>query len=254
MNDKPQESFNNLLDIIIDQEGKPKMAGNAAEVFRFLTVNIFFKKEIFDNESFSPFLKKLDLPAELNSLASLKDIDIELLRSIINRDAVDKSFMGSIMFSKIYMKNFQPNHPNDITKVPVEIRLEIRKEAVRRNKTIIEGFEKMKEDMEADKKREIITLVALSMKNIKRRTGLPFKNSDESVGDAIKERFTNHDEIFTANEKQMTLLSDSSLVRDLLKQFFPVKSFQDLKNLSDLFSKEIERFKKRAQVAFPGGK
>jgi hypothetical protein len=246
------EAYNNLLDIIINQEKKPKISGNVPEMFRFLMVNIFFKKEIFDNKSFSFFLEKLDTPKEIKSLKSLKDIDMELLRSIINRDSVDNSFVGSIMFSRNYMKNFHPNHPNDFSKVPNEIRVEMRTKAMERNKAIIDGFEKMKMDMEADKKRKIITLIALSIKNIKRRTGRLIKNiEDSNVADIIRERFPNCDEIFTGSKKQMTILSDESLARDLLKQFFIVKSFRDLKDLSDLFMQELERFKKRAEIAFP---
>jgi len=250
MNDNSQESFNNLLDLIIDQESKLKTSKNASEVFRFLMINAFFKKEFFENKSFAFFLEKLEPPSEFNSLASLRDIDMELLHSVINRDSTDKSFAGSIMLSKAYMKNFHPNHPSEIIKVPVDIRLEMRENVLKKNRAIITGFEKMKKDMEADKKRKIITLVALSMKNVKMRTGCPIKNIDGSVDDVIKEHFLNHDEIFTASEKQMTILSDQTVVRNLLKLFFVVKSFNDLKNLNDLFAKEIERFRKRAQLAF----
>jgi len=254
MNGNAVESFNsNLLDIIIEQESKPKFSKNAPEVFRFLMVNVFFKQEVSDNKSFSLFLEKTELPPELNSLTSLKDIDMELLRSIINRDSVDKSFAGVIMLSKTYMKNFHPNHPNEIIRVPVEIRLEMRADIAKKNKAIIDGFEEMKKDMEADKKRKIVSLVALSLKNITMRTGIPFKNVDEDAGDVIKKYFPNSDEIFTASQKQMTILSDQSIVRDFMKLFFVVKTFQDLKTLSDLFAKEIERFARRAKMAFPSG-
>jgi hypothetical protein len=193
------------------------------------------------------------MPPEIASLSSLKEINIATLRSIINGESVDKSFAGAIMFSKTYMKNFHPNHPNDFAKVPHEIRLEMRNTAISKNKAIISGFEKMRTDLDADKKRKVITLVALSLKNIQRRTGRPIKNIDESIGDIIKEHFNNHDEIFTGNTKQMVILKDDSLARDLLKQLFIIKSFPELKTVSDLFQNEIERFRKRAQIAFPAG-
>ncbi len=119
----------------------------------------------------------------------------------------------------------------------------------RKNEVVIAAFEKVREDIEADRKGKVLNLVALALKNIHRRTGLPIKKLEIPAAEIIKQHFTNSDDVFTASATQLAHLNDDAIVKDLIKQFFIIRQFNDLKEISGLFRKEIERFRKRALIA-----
>lgn len=246
-----EKSYNNLLDIIIEQEKQPQYMGNPSELFRYLVMNCFFKIEAEENRQFHTFLERFDIPFGFSTVKSLLEMDVELIRTIINGESIDKSFAARIMFSKIYLKYFQPHHPNDFSKIPNDIKIEMRREAISKNEAIVAGFQKAHDDMNADKKRTVLALIALCMKNINRRTGRPIRNIDMPIADIIREHMPDCDDIFKGSPTQLVLLHDVAVVRNILKRLFVIKSYSELKKVSDLFLEEVERFRKRAELAFP---
>lgn len=244
-----QETFNNVLDIIVSQRDNALLSSPDA-MFRYLMLNYFFRQEVFDSNNFNIFLTHHDMPKFPDSVSNLKDVDIKIISQLVNGSDVESSLCGQIMLSRNYLKNFYPNHTPDYFKVPNEVRLEMRKNAKSRNKAIIGSFEKMHKDIAADKKRKVLNLVALVILNISRRTGKPLKNIDQPVEKLIKGHFRNYKELFDGNETQMATLNDNSIVRDLLKYIFVVKSYSELKNVSDMFMEEVSRFKRRADSVF----
>ncbi len=244
------ESCNNLLDIIISQKDSPRFKNCPAELFRYLLINYFFRKEVFDSRPFFLFLEKFPMPEIFSSADDIRDLDPDTVDAAINDETVENSFCGRIMLSKNYLKIFFPNHIPDYYKVPNDVRLEMRAAADSRNRLIVSAFRKLHRDMERDQERKLITLVALIIINLHRRTGWTLINTDKSPEHIIRLHFDRPDDIFTGSEVQMAALNDDSVIRSLLKHFFVVKSFRDMKILSDEFRNEADRFKKRADSAF----
>ena len=242
-------SYNNLLDIIIEKEKQAPYEGNPREMFRYLVINCFYKDQALENRTFQSFLEKFDIPIGFSTAESLVNLDINVIRTILMGDSIDKSFAAQVMFSKTYLKYFQPHHPSDFSKIPNNIKVELRQAVMKKNEAMINGFNKIHTDMRADKKRTMLTLVALCLKNINRRTGRPLKITEQPVEELIRDHIKGCDKVFTGDSKQLVLLNDMALIRDILKQIFNVKSYTELKKVSDLFVEEVERFRKRAVFA-----
>lgn len=241
--------YNKVLDIIIDQINNPEIAGSPNGMFKYLMVNYFFREEVSDNKNFNIFLTHYNFPNFDPSINDLREIDVKTISNFINGSDVESSLCGQIMLSKNYLKSFYPNHVSEYLKLPHDIRMEMRANAEERNNSIIAAFEKMHQDIAADKKRKVLSLVALVLVNISRRTGRQLKNTDQSAEKIIKAHFSNYKETFSGNETQMADLNDESIVRDLLKYFFVIKSYGELKAISDMFKDEVERFRKRVNSA-----
>ncbi len=118
-----------------------------------------------------------------------------------------------------------------------------------KNETIITAFEKMMSDRDADRKRKVLTLIALIIKNIHYRSGIPLNKLPKNVEEIIRETFLDTDKIFTASQKQMADLLDNTKIKQLVKTFFMVKQFKDITGIAEMFIAELERYRKRTIAA-----
>ena len=239
-------TYRNLIDVIISLEEK-KM-GNE-EVFQKVLIEYFFRKEC-EEKKFLAFLKSFEVPSLMKQEASLADIVIKEFSGYVEGSDPVESLAGKIMLSKPYLKTFYQNHQPEFNKLPPDVQMEILDGVKNRNRQIMNAFRKMHEDREADRSRTVMRLVALILKNIQIRTGLPFAEMKISARDAINEIFSGADDIFRAAPPQVAVLSDDKNIKKMIKVFFVIRKNQDLTDISDYFRKEFDRFKKRAEKAF----
>jgi hypothetical protein len=246
---KKSESFNNLIDEYLKMVEDPDHSASAGEQFITLLTNYFFSSEKNENRSVELLLGNIQPPPFLDSAKTLLDMDIDNLRSFVQGTSTSDSLAGKIMLSQQYLKAFYPHHAPSFNKLPEDVRFEVMDAIKEKNETIITAFEKMMSDREADRKRKVITLVALIVKNIHQRTGAPFNKLSKNAEDIIKETFHNTDEVFTANQKQMADLQDDTKIKQMIKSFFMVKQFKDITGIAELFKRELERYRKRTIFA-----
>jgi|GEM_PF-267669 len=244
-----EETYFNLIDQIIHLEEESDLAGNATELFRHLLINYFFRRDISSSKSFQLFLENIDMPGVFANAGSLLKVDIENLRSAIEGGTVNDSLAGSIMLSKEYLKAFYSNHPPAFGKLPHDVQADLVAKIKNKNQTIVSAFEKINEDIRADKKRKILNLIALVIKNIHFRTGRPINKLPGTAEEIIRSLYSNADEIFNGSQKQMTLLKDDVVLKQLIKAFFTIRQFSEITDLSNQYKKELERYRKRAIFA-----
>ncbi|TAL37395.1 MAG: hypothetical protein EPN93_05855 [Spirochaetes bacterium] len=241
-----KESFYNLIDYCIEIEGQEALSGNGAEMFRKLLIECFFQKEITESRKIENMFKNMKMPAFLQDAGSILEIDIETLSAYIQGEMLKDSLSGGIYTSSEYLKIFYPHHAPSFGKLPSEVQQEILNAIKSKNKTILEAFEKLKSDSAADKSRKVLTLIALVIKNVHLKTGFPLKDLGRKSEDTIRGIFGNCDEVYRGQQRQQADLDDDKKVKQLIKEFFVVKKFQDIADMAELFKAEFERYRKRA--------
>lgn len=240
------ESFHNLIDLCIQLDEDTILTGNTTEMFRKLLTDYFFRQETEESKKMENFFRGFPIPEFVKNHPSLIDIDVEELNAYIEGSSLKDSLTGRIYISPDYLKAFYPHHAPSFSKLPPSVQEELLQKVKTRNGLIMEAFEKLKRDRNADKSRTILTLVALIIKNVHLKTGIPFNRLQTPSEEAIRSIFNDCDDIFRAKQKQMADLSDDKKVKELVKTFFTVRSFQDISRMADLFKGELARFKKRA--------
>jgi len=240
-----KESFNNLIDICLNMEEDPEFSGNVQEMFKNLLVNYFFKAEIFESKSMELYFKNYSVPDFLENKDSLFSIDLTELNTALEGETVNSSLAGKIMLSKEYLKHQYPHHSPAFGQLPEDDRFELIDEIKKKNKLIEEAFSKMHQDLEITRSRTILTLIALIIKNIHRKTGRAIKKLEEPAETIIKKIFLDTATPFCANQKQMGQLSDDSNIKDLIKEFFIIRQFSEITELAEMFKSELNRFKRR---------
>ncbi len=242
---KKGESFNNLIDEYLKIVEDPDHSASAGEQFVNMMMEYFFFNEKNENRSVELLLGNIEPPRFLSSSTTLFDMNIHDLKSYVQGSSITDSLAGRIMLSQQYLKTFYPHHAPSFNKLPEDVRFEVMDAIKEKNETIITAFEKMMSDRDADRKRKILTLVALIIKNIHHRSGAPFNKLPKNVEEIIRETFHNTDEIFTASQKQMADLQDDTKIKQMVKTFFMVKQFKDITGIAEMFKGELERYRKR---------
>lgn len=246
MSPKIDESFNNLIDQCIEYEVNPEYTGQPDAIFRRLLMDYFFRKDVEVSKAMENFFEKFEIPGFISNLQSILDIDINELTSSINGETLNDSLCGKIMLSKTYLRNFYPGQDPVFTNLSEDIKFELIDKIKEKNSKIISAFEKLVEDREADKKRKIITLISLIIKNVYKKSGRPFNKNIRSVEGTINSIFPGADEKFTGNQRQMAMLEDDTSIKELVKEMFIIKQFSDIKEVAEMYKKELERYKKRS--------
>ncbi|MBP7734996.1 MAG: hypothetical protein KA369_03395 [Spirochaetes bacterium] len=246
---KKDESFNNLIDEYLKMVEDPNHPGGVGGQFNRLLTDYFFINEKNENRTLEQFLEKIEPPEFLGSAKSIFDMDIENLRGYVRGPSTGESLAGKIMLSQQYLKSFYPHHAPAFNKLPEDVRFELMDAIKDKNETIITAFEKMMSDRDADRKRKVLTLIALIIKNIHYRSGIPLNKLPKNVEEIIRETFLDTDEIFTASQKQMADLLDNTKIKQLVKTFFMVKQFKDITGIAEMFIAELERYRKRTIAA-----
>jgi hypothetical protein len=247
---KQNETYNNLIDFCIEQEKNPEAAGDNTVIFRFILTDYFFKFECGESRKVEALLNEITIPPVIKSSPSIFEIDLEKLREQIEGEMVNESLCGKIMLSPAYLKSFFPNHPPSYAKLPNDIKFELMDIIKEKNLLIFEAFEKMERDIEAVRKRTTLSLIALTLKNIHKKNGRPFAALQRSADEIISDIFIKTGDIFKGTKIQVSDARDDSKIKELIKQFFQVRQFKEITQLSDLYKHEIDRFIKRAQKVF----
>ena len=239
-------TFWNLIDIVLCLEEEK---GDKAEVFLRILIEYFFKEECSEKK-FLTFLKGFELPKLFSEASSIADIDEQMFEDFVNGSSPADSLCGRIMLSKPYLKTFQQNHQPEFKKLPSDVQLTMLDDIKDRNAHVIKAFRKMHEDREADRTRTVLRLVALILKNIQIRTGLPFGQMKEEASDSIRNIFRDADSIFQATQSQVAEMTDDKNIKSLIKAFFVIRKNQDLSDIAEHFRREFERYRKRAEKVF----
>lgn len=242
----PEESYNNLIDVCMALDEDAQIGGNPTEKFRRILADYFFKRETYESKSMDLFFDNFEVPPLIEGKNSLIDVDLEEMKSYINGNSINDSLCGTIMLSSQYLKYYYPHHPPSFTKLPADVKEEVIEKVRAKNQLITNAFEKMNSDRKSDKNRKILTLVALILKNIHIKAGLPFNKLDVKAEEIIRSIFQECDVIYKGAQKQTADLKDDNKVKALIKRFFPVKKFQDIAEISTMFKNELERYRKRA--------
>jgi hypothetical protein len=246
---KKDDSFNNLIDEYLKMLEAPDNPGSAGEQFNRLIADYFFINEKNENRALEQLLEKIEPPGFLGSAKSIFDMDLENLRSYVRGTSTGESLAGKIMLSQHYLKSFYPHHAPAFNKLPEDVRFELMDAIKDKNETIITAFEKMMSDRDADRKRKVLTLIALIIKNIHYRTGIPLNKLPKNVEEIIRENYQDADDVFTASQKQLAELQDDRKIKQVVKTFFMVKQFKDITGIADMFNAELERYRKRTIAA-----
>jgi hypothetical protein len=246
MSPKIDESFYNLIDQCIEYEVNPDYTGQPGEIFRKLLMDYFFRKDVEESKAMENFFDKFETPDFINNLQSMLDIDINDLSSYINGETLNDSLCGKIMLSKTFLRNFYPGQDPVFANLSEDVKFELVDRIKEKNSMIVSAFEKLVEDREADKKRKIITLISLIIKNVYRKSGRPLNKNIQSVENIINSIFSDADEKFTGNQRQMSMLEDDTKIKKLVKEMFIIKQFKDIEEVAELYRKELERYKRRS--------
>ncbi len=241
------ETFNNLIDICIklEEEGISK----PDELFSKILQEYFFKKEAEGGKNLEALIAEIEVPGFIKQLNSLLELNPDELETFISGEGTNDSLSGKIMLSSQYLKVFYKNHPPSFGKLPESIQFELFEKIKTRNESIISSFRKIKEDIDADKKRTVLKVVALAVKNVCRRTGRPFSNVTEPVDQIIRNNYPGSDEVFTATNKQVAVLKDDSRIKSIIKAFFTIRQFKEITEMTEFLKSEIDRYIKRGKKA-----
>jgi hypothetical protein len=241
------ETFNNLIDICIklEEEGIVK----PDELFSKLLQEYFFKKEAEGGKNLEAMIGEIKVAEFTKQMNSLLELNPDELDVFVNGEGTNDSLSGKIMLSPQYLKVFYKNHPPTFGKLPESVQFELFEKIKSKNESIVSSFRKIKEDIDSDKRRTILKLVALAVKNVSRRTGRPFSNVTEPVDQIIRNNYPGSDEIFTATNKQIAILKDESRIKSIIKAFFTIRQFKEITEITELLKSEIERYIKRGKKA-----
>ncbi|HPA73371.1 MAG TPA: hypothetical protein PKY31_13940 [Spirochaetota bacterium] len=237
--------YPDLIDHCIEAEESSGQAGNAVELFRCALSDYFFREETDTSKGFAAFLEKFEMPAFLGKYRSLFEVDIEELRAYVDNETINGSLCGKLFLSAHYLKSFYPHQPPSFNQLSPDVRAEVLNKIKETNREIVEAFEKMKADAEADRNRKILAVVANALKNVHKATEFPLNRLERKAQDIIKEIFPSADDIYTANPRQSAELADDGRTKDLVKAFFAIRKFQDITEISGYFRKELDRYRKR---------
>jgi hypothetical protein len=246
---KKGESYNNLIDVCLRIVEDPELKGKTKDQFLRLMTDYFFLNEKNENRNLELLLSNIEPPSFIGASKTILEIPIDELSSYVKGNTTNDSLAGKIMLSQQFLKAFYPHHAPSFNKLPEDVRFELMDAIKEKNETIISAFEKMMMDRTADKKRKVITLVALIIKNIHYKTGAPLNKLSKTVEETIRSTFHNTDEIFTASQKQMADLQDDTKIKQIVKSFFMIKQFKDITETALLFKEELERYRKRTIIA-----
>jgi hypothetical protein len=246
MSPKTDESFNNLIDQCIDYEVNPEYTGQPGEIFRKLLMEYFFRKEVDESKRMENLFDRFEIPDFINNLQSMLDINMSELTSYINGETLNDSLCGKIMLSKTFLKAFYPGQDPVFANLSEDVKFELIDRIKEKNSSIASAFEKLVEDREADKKRKVITLISLIIKNVYKKSGRPLNKNVESVEGTINSLFSGTEEKFTGNQRQMAMLEDDTRIKGLVKEMFIIKQYKDIEEVANLYKKELERYKRRS--------
>jgi hypothetical protein len=241
-----ESTFLNLLDKVIVLEKGGKVKGE--EVFRKLLTDYFFKAECEEKKVLN-LVKLLELPAFITGSESLVDIDIEQFDAYVNGTVPIDSLAGKIFLSKQYLQIFHRDYPPELAKMPSDVRFELVSEVQKRNARIVYAFHKMHEDIDADKSRTVLSLVALILKNIHLRSGINYSEINRPAEDIIGDIFSTSQKTYTGAPDQNSEISDDKHIKSLVKEFCVIRKNSELTDIASQFKKEFERFKVRAEFA-----
>lgn len=239
-----KETYHNLLEFSIRLDEDPQVAGNGEEIFEALMFDYFFKYEA-DDKSIQTLLKQMDTPFEFKNIHSLRELSADTIREMVEGDTINDTFAAKIMLSKRYLRSFYPHHEPEYKKLPTEVQMELLDKIKEKNHNIIYAFEKMARDLEADRNRTLIRLIALCIRNVHLKTGFPLKKPKTSVEEVIKDEYPDYDKIFNADPKVMTDLNDDKKVKKLVKELFMIKQHKDIVDVANLMREEYQRYEQR---------
>lgn len=237
--------FPDLIDHCIEAEENSGQAGNATELFRLALTGFFFREETDASKAFASFLEKFELPPFLGKFHSLFELDVEELRAYVDNETINGSLCGRLFLSVSYLKSFYPHQPPSFNQLSPDVRAEVLNKIKEMNREIVEAFEKMKADAEADRNRRVLAVIAYAIKNTHRLTEFPLNRLEKKAQDVIKEIFPSAEDVYTATARQTAEIFDEGRVKDLIKAFFAIRKFQDITEISGHYRQELERFKKR---------
>jgi hypothetical protein len=239
-------TFLNLIDrvLVLENGGKVK----ADEVFRKLLSEYFFKTECSEKKVLN-VIKGLELPSFLTASESLLEVDYDQFAGYVKGSYVTDSLSGKVILSKPFLQIFYRDHPPEVAKMPSDVQLEVLSSVKYRNGQILYAFQKMHDDVVADKQRTVTGLIALILKNIRMRTGISYSELDRPAAGIISDIFKNSNDRFTASQEQTNDISDDKHIKALIKEFCVIRKNSELTEMADLFKKEFERYKVRARFA-----
>ena len=240
-------SYKNLLDYVLELEENPEYIGKIEEQFRVLMSDYFFKDEARE-KPIALFLKTIEIPSAIMTCSSLLKVSPEQIKALTENDLPGNTIAGQIMMSKQYLKVFYSNHQPEYKKLPPSVQLELLDEIKEKNDAISYAFIKMNDDIEADKKRKIITLAALIISNIHKKTGVPYNKLPEPANSILNASISNGSNVFTGKPQDLTDIADDSKIKSLIKTFFVIKQHKDLVTYSDFFKSELKRYQRRVKV------
>jgi hypothetical protein len=241
------ETFNNLIDIVINYDEDPDVAGSADTMLKKILVDYFFHTYTDESKNLQQAIKNLKVEGPLTEKSSLLEVTTSDLQSLLEGESINDTLCGRIMLSPAYLKIAYPHHNPAFNKLPSEDKGELINAIKEKNDAIMTAFEKMQRDIDAARNRKVLTLIALILKNIHMKTGLPLVKHEQNAESIIRNIFTNCDTAFTASQGQLSDLNDESKIKNTIKAFFVIKKFRDIQEISELFKNELERFTKRTQ-------
>ncbi|MCX8124530.1 MAG: hypothetical protein N3F66_10255 [Spirochaetes bacterium] len=238
-------TYHNLIDAIIDIEEDPE-SRDPSKGFPRLLCEYFFAEETSENKAIAGYIYQLPVP-EVIKQKGLLHITPDDIAPLVEGENLNDTLCARIMLQPAYLKYAYPHHSPSFSKMPPEIKGELIKSIKERNQMILKAFEKMQQDIQATKERNVKTLIALILKNVHLKTGMPFAKIPEPVGQLIEKNFNFCNETFIASNKQIHEINDDTKIKNLLKSLFIVKRFDDLVELAQVFKSEAKRFTRRTQ-------
>lgn len=245
-----KESFYNLIDLLVNIRDDEELQ-NGEEQFRYLLSHYFFHEIAEENKSLEKLFSSVEIPSEITG-ADMLTIDPMAVEQSLEGESMNDSLVGRIMLSPAYLKVRYPNHTPSFQQLPEDEKFELMDEMRQKKELIIEAFNKVSADREADTKRTMLTLMALILKNIHQKTGHPFAPLKKPIKELILDHFPECDKPFDASDKQMGCLKDSSSIKDILKKIFIIKQFNEITSLYEVFERELQRYVKRIKALRDG--
>ena len=243
---EPQTTYQNLIDAIIDIEDDTQYR-DPGKTFVRLLAEYFFATETSQNKAIAGFICQLPVPDQITKLPTLLKITPEDIKPFLETESINESLCARIMLQPAYLSFAYPHHSPSFSKMPPEIKGEIIQSIKQRNQSILTAFEKLQQDIKATKERNIKALIALILKNVHLKTGMPFTKLSEPVSQLIEKNFNFCNEIFIASNKQISEINDDAKIKNILKSLFIIKKFDELTEMSQVFKSEARRFIRRTQ-------
>ena len=235
------ESFYNLLEFVLTMDESPSVLGNDRAVFEHLMTEFFFKHEC-EEKSILAIFKNMELPKQFKGLKSLLYMPLDSVSGFVNAETINDTFSGQVMLSRRYLKCVYPLQEPEFKMLPVEIQLPLIDRIKEKNRNIIKAFEKMHSDIEGDRNRTVMKLIALVIKNVHLKSGFPLKSTKRPASEIINENYNGCTQIFNGDPEVVASLIDDKKIRLLAKEFFLVHSHKDIIEISGLLKKEFKRF------------